>query len=318
MTDINIVFLDQATIPAGRKIPRPNFPHHWTDYDNTSPEQCYERCKEADIVVTNKVIFDRELLQRLPKLKLIALTATGMNNVDLEAAKELGIEVKNVAGYSNVSVPEHVIGMIFALKHSLIGYHRDQITSDRWATCGQFCYTDHPISDVRGSTLGVIGKGALGSEVARLAELLGMNVIFAERQGASEIRAGYLPFEQVLAQADIVTLHCPLTEQTKHIINQQTLSLMKNSAYLINTGRGPLIDEKALLTALENGQIAGAALDVLTKEPPELNDPLIQAAKRLPNLLITPHVAWASDSAVETLIGKVRDNIEEFIKNDSY
>ena len=310
---MNIVFLDRASIPASHDIPRPSFPHTWTEYDRTLPEETFERTKDADIVVTNKVVFDRELLSRLPKLKLIAITATGTNNIDLDAAKDLGIAVKNVPGYSGVAVPEHVLGMIFSLKHSLIGYHRDQVTSDRWATCGQFCYIDYPITDVRGATLGVFGKGCLGTEVGRLAQLLGMNVLYAEHKGAIHIREGYTEFETVLKQADIVTLHCPLTDTTKNLINAETLALMKPTAYLINTGRGPLVDEVALLDALENGKIAGAALDVLVKEPPEKDNPLIQAAKRLPNLLITPHIAWASDSAVTTLVNKVAQNIEDFV-----
>ena len=310
---MNIVFLDRTSIPASHDIPRPSFPHTWTEYDRTLPEETFERSKDADIVVTNKVVFDRELLSRLPKLKFIAITATGTNNIDLDAAKDLGIAVKNVPGYSSVSVPEHVLGMIFSLKHSLIGYHRDQVTSDRWATCGQFCYTDYPITDVRGATLGVFGKGCLGTEVGRLAQLLGMNVLYAEHKGASQIREGYTEFESVLKQADIVTLHCPLTDTTKNLINAETLALMKPTAYLINTGRGPLVDETALLEALENGKIAGAALDVLVKEPPEKDNPLIQAAKRLPNLLITPHIAWASDSAVTTLVNKIAQNIEDFV-----
>ncbi|MDP0047029.1 2-hydroxyacid dehydrogenase [Glaesserella parasuis] len=311
---LNIVFLDRTGIPATHNIPRPSFPHNWIEYDRTSAEETYERAKDADIVITSKVLFGRELLAKLPKLKLIAITATGTNNIDLVAAKELGIAVKNVTGYSSVTVPEHVLGMIFSLKHSLMSYHRDQVTSDRWATCGQFCYVDYPITDVRGSTLGVFGKGCLGTDVGRLAELVGMKVLYAEHKGATTIRDGYTPFEEVLKQADIVTLHCPLTETTQNLINAETLALMKPTAYLINTGRGPLVDETALLDALENGKIAGAALDVLVKEPPAIDNPLIQAAKRLPNLLITPHVAWASDSAVTILVNKVAQNIEEFVK----
>ncbi len=310
---LNIVFLDRTGIPATHNIPRPSFPHNWIEYDRTSAEETYERAKDADIVITSKVLFGRELLAKLPKLKLIAITATGTNNIDLVAAKELGIAVKNVTGYSSVTVPEHVLGMIFSLKHSLMSYHRDQVTSDRWATCGQFCYVDYPITDVRSSTLGVFGKGCLGTEVGRLAELVGMKVLYAEHKGATTIRDGYTPFEEVLKQADIVTLHCPLTETTQNLINAETLALMKPTAYLINTGRGSLVDETALLHALENGVIAGAALDVLVKEPPAIDNPLIQAVKRLPNLLITPHVAWASDSAVTTLVNKVAQNIEEFV-----
>lgn len=312
---LNIVFLDRTGIPATHDIPRPSFPHTWTEYDRTSAEETYERVKDADIVVTSKVLFGRELMAKLPKLKLIAITATGTNNVDLVAAKELGIAVKNVTGYSSVTVPEHVLGMIFSLKHSLMNYHFDQVTSDRWATCGQFCYTDYPITDVRGATLGVFGKGNLGTEVGRLAGLVGMHVLYAEHKGAATVREGYTPFEEVLKQSDIITLHCPLTETTQNLINADTLAMMKPTAYLINTGRGPLVDEAALLDALENRTIAGAALDVLVKEPPSIDNPLIQAAKRLPNLLITPHIAWASDSAVTTLVNKVAQNIEDFVAN---
>lgn len=310
-----IVFLDSTGVPASHQIPRPTFPHEWVAYPHTSPEQTFERVKEADIIITSKVVLDRALLAQLPQLKLIAVTATGTNNIDLVAAAELGIQVKNVTGYSVVSLPEHVLGMIFALKHSLMSYHYDQIMTDRWATCGQFCYTDYPITDIRGATLGIVGKGNTGSEVARLAQAVGMRVMFAERQNAPQIREGYTDFETVFKQADILSLHCPLTPDTEQLINSETLSLMKSTAYLINTGRGGLVDEKALLWALEKGKIAGAALDVVAKEPPAKDDPLIQASKRLPNLLITPHVAWASDSALTTLVNQVAKNIEDFVKD---
>ncbi|CAM3797284.1 2-hydroxyacid dehydrogenase [Avibacterium endocarditidis] len=309
---MKIVFLDSTAIPKHIPIPRPNFEHQWVEYEHTSPEQTIERAKDADIVITSKVVFDRETMKQLPNLKLIAITATGTNNVDLEAAKELGIAVKNVTGYSSVTVPEHVLGLIFALKHSLMNWYKDQLSA-KWADSKQFCYFDYPITDVKGSTLGVVGKGNLGKEIGRLAEALGMKVIYAERKGATTVREGYLPFEQVLQEADIVTLHCPLTPETTNLINAETLKLMKPTAYLINTGRGPLVDEKALAEALENGTIAAAALDVLVKEPPEKDNPLIQAATRLPNLIITPHIAWASDGAVEILVKKVTQNMEEFV-----
>ena len=309
---MNIVFLDSTAIPKHIPIPRPSFPHNWVEYEYTSAEQTIERAKDADIIITSKVILSREVLQQLPKLKLIAITATGTNNVDLEAAKELGVAVKNVTGYSATTVPEHVLGMIFALKHSLAGWQRDQLTG-KWTESKQFCYFDYPITDVKGSTLGVFGKGCLGTEVGRLAELLGMKVLYAEHR-ATTCREGYTSFEEVLKQADILTLHCALTETTKNLINQETLSLCKKGAYLINTGRGPLIDEQAVCDALKSGQLGGAALDVLVKEPPEKNNPLIELAKTMPNLIITPHIAWASDSAVTTLTKKVTQNIEDFVQ----
>lgn len=310
---MNIVFLDSTGIPASHRIPSFSFPHQLTEYAHTAAEQVLERAKDADIIITSKVILNHEILSQLPKLKLIAVTATGTNNIDLVAAKALGITVKNVTGYSSVTVPEHVIGMIYALKHRLIDYHRDQLLTERWATCGQFCYVDYPISDVQGSTLGIIGRGCIGNEVARLAQAVGMRVLFAEHQHATTIREGYTAFDEVLEQADVISLHCPLTPQTEQLINAKTLALMKPNACLINTGRGGLINEADLLQALQSGKLAGAALDVLVKEPPASDDALWLAAKTQPNLLITPHVAWASDSALTTLVNKVAQNIEEFV-----
>lgn len=310
---MKIVFLDSTAIPKHISIPRPSFEHTWTEYDHTSSAETIERAKDADIVITSKVIFDRETLKQLPKLKLIAITATGTNNVDLAAAEEMGIAVRNVTGYSSTTVPEHVIGLIFSLKHSLAGWLRDQREA-KWAESKQFCYFDYPITDVRGSTLGVFGKGCLGTEVGRLANAVGMKVLYAEHKDATVCREGYTPFDEVLKQSDIVTLHCPLTETTKNLINAETLSKMKKGAFLINTGRGPLIDELALVDALKTGHLGGAALDVMVKEPPEKDNPLILSAKTMPNLIITPHIAWASDSAVTTLVGKVMQNIEEFVQ----
>ena len=310
---MNIVFLDSTGIPASHRIPSFSFPHQLTEYAHTAAEQVLARAKDADIIITSKVILNREILSQLPKLKLIAVTATGTNNIDLAAAKALGITVKNVTGYSSVTVPEHVIGMIYALKHRLIDYHRDQLLTERWATCGQFCYVDYPISDVQGSTLGIMGRGCIGNEVARLAQAVGMRVLFAEHQYATTIREGYTAFDEVLKQADVISLHCPLTPQTEQLINAKTLALMKPNACLINTGRGGLINEADLLQALQSGKLAGAALDVLVKEPPASDDALWLAAKTQPNLLITPHVAWASDSALTTLVNKVAQNIEEFV-----
>ena len=310
---MNIVFLDSTAIPKHIPIPSPTFAHTWTEYEHTSSAETIERAKDADIVITSKVIFDRETLKQLPKLKLIAITATGTNNVDLVAAEEMGIAVRNVTGYSSTTVPEHVIGLIFSLKHSLAGWLRDQIEA-KWSESKQFCYFDYPITDVQGSTLGVFGKGCLGTEVGRLANAVGMKVLYAEHKDAAVCREGYTPFDEVLKQADIVTLHCPLTEKTKNLMNAETLSKMKKGAFLINTGRGPLIDELALVDALKTGHLGGAALDVMVKEPPEKDNSLILAAKTMPNLIITPHIAWASDSAVTTLVGKVMQNIEEFVQ----
>lgn len=309
---LKIVHLDSETLP--QTMPRPEIEHEWISYSATTPDQTLERLQDADVAVTNKVVINAELMAKLPKLKLIAVTATGLNNVDLDAAKAHNITVKNVAGYSSVCVPEHVLGMIFALKHSLMGWYRDQLT-DRWVNHNQFCYFDYPLTDVRGSTLAIFGKGNLGSEVARLAEAVGMKVIFAEHRGVTECREGYTPFEQALAQADFISLHCPLTPNTQNLINAETLALMKKGAYLINTGRGPLVDEQALVDALSSGHLAGAAIDVMIQEPPQKGNVLMEAAKVMPNLLITPHIAWAADSAVTILVNKVKQNIEAFAQS---
>lgn len=305
-----IVFLDSATMP--KALPEPNFPHHFTSYQLTSADDTYQRSKDADIIITNKVIFDRELLLKLPKLKLIALTATGMNNIDLDACSELGIEVRNVAGYSNRSVPEHALGMIFSLRRRFTEFY-EQIQQGKWQKHPQFCFFTGEILDIADSTLGIVGKGDLGQAMARIAQGVGMKVIFAEHKGVAqqECRPGYVPFEQVLETADVVSLHCPLTENTQGLIGSKELQAMKPSALLINTGRGPLVDERALAQALKAGEIAGAGLDVLSSEPPSVDNPLLDP--ELPNLLITPHVAWGSESALTLLAQKVVQNINTFV-----
>ncbi|TCP93465.1 glycerate dehydrogenase [Cricetibacter osteomyelitidis] len=309
---MKIVFLDSTALPKHIPIPRPKFEHEWVEYEHTTADQTLERVKDAEIIVTSKVILNREILTQLPKLKLIAITATGTNNVDLVAAEELGIAVKNVKGYSETTVPEHVLAMIFALKRGFVGWIKDQ-TTDKWVENQQYTYFNSPITDVKGSTLGVFGKGCLGTEIGRLATALGMNVLYAEHKDAATCRDGYTPFADVLKQADIITLHCPLTATTQNLINRDTLAQCKKGVLLINTGRGPLVDEQAVFEALQSGQLGGAALDVMVNEPPQKGNVLMEAAKTMPNLLITPHVAWSSDSAVTTLVNKVTQNIEEFV-----
>ncbi|MDC0611318.1 D-2-hydroxyacid dehydrogenase [Vibrio sp.] len=309
-----VVFVDRATIPEQIVFPELGFEHDWVEYDYTQPEQTYERVVDADIVITNKVVFDRSLLARLPKLKLIAVAATGVNNVDISTCKERNIAVTNVQGYSTRSVPEHVLGMIYALKRNLLGYHQD-IADGVWQKDNQFCFFTHPIGDVADSTLAIIGGGALGQAVAILAQAVGMKVVFAERKNATTCRDGYVPFEQAIREADIVTLHCPLNDETRNLISKSELIAMKSSAILINTGRGGLVDEVALVEALKQGAIAGAGVDVFTQEPADKSNPLI-ANMAMPNLLLTPHVAWGSDSAITKLVSILFSNIEQFIQGN--
>ncbi len=199
-----VVFLDRATIPRHISLPALPFEHHWVEYDACEPQQVVERLLAADIVITNKVVLTREMLVQLPKLKLIAISATGTNNVDLLACRDLNIAVCNVQGYATRSVPEHVVAMMFALRRNLIGYHND-IAAGEWQRHKQFCFFTHPIGDIAGSTMGIIGSGALGQATANLARALGMHVLLAERKGQLECRDGYTPFEQVLAQSDVLS-----------------------------------------------------------------------------------------------------------------
>ncbi len=309
------VFLDRATIPRHISLPALPFEHHWLEYDACEPQQGVERLLAADIVITNKVVLTREMLIQLPKLKLIAISATGTNNVDLPACRDLNIAVCNVQGYATRSVPEHVVAMMFALRRNLIGYHND-IAAGEWQRHKQFFFFTHPIGDIAGSTMGIIGSGALGQATANLARALGMHVLLAERKGQVECRDGYTSFEQVLAQADVLSLHCPLTDETRNIISEAELAQMNPNALLINTGRGGLVDEQALVDALKRRQIAGAGVDVFSAEPADMDNPLI-ANRDLPNLLLTPHVAWGSDSSIQQLATILIDNISAFMRGEA-
>ncbi|ULN64590.1 D-2-hydroxyacid dehydrogenase [Vibrio gigantis] len=311
MPKLKVVFLDRATIPSQIHLKPLSFEHEWVEYDFTGPEQVSERVEEADVVITNKVVLNESNLAGAKKLKLIAVSATGVNNVDVEYCESKNIAVTNVQGYATQSVPEHVIAMLFALKRNLVGYHKD-IEASEWQKDKQFCFFTHPIQDVAGSTLGLMGSGSLGQATAILAKAIGMKVMFAERKGADSCREGYLPFETVLKQADAISLHCPLTDTTQNLISERELTMMKSSAVLINAGRGGLVDEQALVEALKKYEIAGAGMDVFTQEPADNSNPLL-ANSHLPNLLLTPHVAWGSDSSIQKLSDILMDNIDGFI-----
>ncbi|OEF69833.1 glycerate dehydrogenase [Vibrio splendidus 1F-157] len=311
MPKLKVVFLDRATIPSQIHLKPLSFEHQWVEYDFTSPDQVSERIEGADVVITNKVVLNESNLAQAQQLKLIAVSATGVNNVDVGYCKGNNIAVANVQGYATQSVPEHVIAMLFALKRNLVGYHQD-IEAGKWQKDQQFCFFTHPIQDVAGSTLGLIGSGGLGQATAILAKAIGMNVIFAERKGTDSCREGYLPFDTVLQQADAISLHCPLTEATRDLISERELAIMKPNAVLVNAGRGGLVDEQALVEALKNQEIAGAGMDVFTQEPADNSNPLL-ANSHLLNLLLTPHVAWGSDSSIQKLSDILIDNIDAFV-----
>ena len=251
-----------------------------------------------------------ETLAQLPQLKLIAEAATGVNNIDVDWCREHGIAVANIRNYAVHAVPEHVFMMILALRRNLLAYRAD-LQRGLWQQSDQFCLFTHPVRDIHGSTLGIIGHGVLGQAVAEMAQAFGMKVLFAEHKGAAAIRPGFAPFEQVLAESDIVTLHVPLTEATRNLIGADELGRMKPSALLINAARGGVVDEAALAEALREGRIAGAGCDVLSVEPPRAGNPLLELD--LPNLILTPHIAWASREAMQILADQLIDNIEAFV-----
>lgn len=304
---MNIVFLDGATLPRTLQF---DFPHQWTVFEHTSPEETKERIASADIVLTNKVYLGADEMDAAPNLKLIAICATGFNNVDLPAAKARSITVCNVPAYSNESVAEHALMMILALMRNLPAYARD-VAAGLWSNSPHFTHFSAPIRNVNGKTLAIIGKGNVGKTLARYAEALGMKVIFAEHKNATSIREGYTDFQAALKTADVVSLNCPLNEHTRHLIGEAELKLMKPQAILINLGRGGLADEQAVLAALKYGQLGGAGFDVLTAEPPREGNPLLA---HLPNLLLTPHVAWAGDGALDRMVEILEANIHGFVR----
>lgn len=307
---MRIVQLEGDFVIPGMR--RPAFAHEWVEYGRTRPEEIVGRLAGATVALINKVTIDAETLARLPDLKMIAVAATGTNCVDLAACKARGIVVSNIRGYAVHTVPEHVMSLLLALTRSLAAW-RETVIDGGWQKSGQWCLFDHPIRDLHGATLGLIGSGTLGNGVARLAEAFGMRVLRAERKGAASVRAGYTAFEEVLAQADAISLHCPLTPETQGLIGEAELRAMRPGALLINTARGGIVDEAALARALREGWIGGAGFDVLTAEPPTDAHPLLHPdLLALPNFLLTPHVAWSSRPAMQTLADQLIDNIEAF------
>lgn len=305
-----IVFLDSDTLDAGIKLGRPDFPHHWQSYSTTAPDQVVERLKCASIAIINKVRIGAAELAQLPELKLIALAATGSDNLDLEACRTAQVAVCNIRNYSGPSVPEHAMALMLALSRNLFAW-RQSLLEGRWQQSGQFCFFDHPISDLHGKRLGIIGKGTLGQALGQRASAIGMEVFYAQSQVGAPGDDDRLPLEALLQSSDVVSLHCPLTPYTRHLIGERELAMMKPGALLINVGRGGLVDEQALLMALANGRLGGAGFDVASQEPPPPDHPLMRALQ-YPNFILTPHVAWASEESMQRLADQLIDNINAF------
>lgn len=307
---MKIVFLDRATISPETVVRAPGFTHEWVTFDRTTTEDAAARIADADIVVVNKVRLSAQTLAAAKKLKLIAVAATGTDNIDLTACKQYGIVVSNVRNYALHTVSEHTFALIFSLRRSICAY-RDAVKAGRWQEAGQFCFFDYPIRDLTASTLGVVGDGVLGQSVAAMGRAFGMRVLFSAHKGRTGQGRIYTPFDEVLRQADVLTLHCPLNAQTRHMIGAAEFEQMTRKPLLINTGRGGLVDESAVGPALQAEHISGAAFDVTSTEPPPVDHPFMALLDR-PDFILTPHVAWASAQAIQALADQLIDNIEAF------
>ena len=303
-----IVFLDRSTLVA--KIRTPNFQHEWVEFPVTATEETRERLKDASIAICNKTLISKDVVENLPSLQLIAIAATGTNNVDLQACKVNQTSVCNIVDYAQFAVSEHVFALALNLRRNLNAYRQD-VLDGQWQNATGFCLYNHPIQDLRGSVLGIIGHGAIGKQTARIGEAFGMKVIIAEHKGVTHPRSGRTAFEEVIRHSDILSIHCPLNEQTTGLISKDELAQMKSTAILINTARGGIVDENALFLGLQEGMIAGAGFDVLSEEPPVNGHPLLKLNQN--NFIMTPHVGWASTQAMQALADQLIDNIEAFV-----
>jgi glycerate dehydrogenase len=308
------VFLDYATM--GPDLDLTALQGQFTElelFDDTSDGEIGARIKDAEFVFTNKIRLTNELLSEANRLRFIGLTATGTDNIDLKAAKEHGIAVANIRAYCTQSVVEHVIGALLMLSHSLNRYDASVKAGD-WQEAGQFCMLNYPIRQLSGMTLGIVGYGSLGQGVAEAARAFGMQVLVAARPGSTEVAADRVAFEKLLGDSDVISLHCPLTDDTQNLFDETTIGNMKPGAILINTARGALVDANALVAALLSGHIAGAAIDVLAQEPPVDGNALLDYNGE--NLVITPHIAWGADQARQNAIDELAANSAAFIRGE--
>ena len=303
-----VVFLDRASLNAS--VRRPNFEHTWEEFDQTSGEnQTLDRLRGATIALTNKVPIRKNVLDELPDLKLIAVAATGYDVIDIDCCRDKGISVANIRNYAVNTVPEHTFSLILALRRNLIAYRND-VLNGRWQKHDQFCFFDYPIRDLRDSTIGIFGEGVLGQGTAKIAKGFGMNVLFADHPPPKSQDVKFTDPDKVLSESDVISLHCPLTENSRGFIGLEQFKKMKDTAILINTARGGLVNEKDLAQALKEGLIGGAGFDVLTNEPPKDGNLLLDL--NLPNFILTPHVAWASNEAQQFLADQLIDNVDLF------
>jgi glycerate dehydrogenase len=302
-----ITFLDRSTLLA--PLRQANFVHVWREYPFTQSAELIDRIEDATVLITNKVQLTAEVLNHAPNLKFVAACATGANHIDLEVCRKRSIPVSNIRDYAVHAVPEHTLMLLFALARNLLSY-REDLRAGAWHKATSFCLTTHPIRDLAGMVLAVVGMGSLGHRVAHLAKQIGMTVWQVERKNATVVRKGYVSWQRAIQEADAITLHCPLNNETHHLIGNAELQAMKKDVLLINTSRGGLIDEVALARALQSNQLGGVGLDVLREEPPTAGNPLLDM--NLPNLIITPHNAWTSAGAMSQMAEQLIQNLEAF------
>ena len=300
-----VVFLDRASLKA--KVRKPSCASEYVEYEKTAVAEIVPRLQGAGVAIINKVPMRADTLKQLPQLKLIAVAATGYDVVDVAYCNAHGIAVANIRNYAVHTVPEHAFALILALRRNILAYRQD-VENGVWNRSEQFCFFTHDIGDLHGATLGIIGEGAIGQATATIGRAFGMRVLFADHPPPKMEGVTFTPHDQVLAEADVISLHCPLLPSTRNLINLEAFHKMKRNALLINTARGGLVDEAALIKALDLGLIAGAGFDVLTIEPPRNGNPLLDV--RRPNFILTPHVAWASDGAMQFLADQLIENIE--------
>jgi glycerate dehydrogenase len=301
---VKVVFLDRASLKARVRQPAGA---SFVEHAKTSAEQVVERLKGATVAIVNKVPLRAETLAQLPELKMIAVAATGYDVIDVPYCRAHGIAVANIRNYAVHTVPEHAFALILALRRNLLAYRAD-VEAGLWQQAEQFCFFTHDIGDLHGSTLGIVGEGAIGQGTAAIARGFGMRVLFADHEPPKVEGVAFTPLDEVLAESDVISLHCPLTPSTRNLIGLPQMRRMKRNALLINTSRGGLVDEAALIQALDEGLIAGAGFDVLTTEPPKNGHPLLEVRRH--NFILTPHVAWASDGAMQFLADQLIDNID--------
>jgi glycerate dehydrogenase len=306
-----IVFLDRATLAPQINLRKPAFAHEIIEYPQTEAREVAERVAGASIVITNKAPITAETLERCPTLKLVAVAATGTDCVDKNACAARGVAVANIRGYAVNTVPEHTFALMLALRRNLVAY-RESVLAGRWQQSGQFCFFDHPIRDLSGARLGIIGEGVLGQRVAEIGKAFGMVPMFAAHKGRSGLGPLYTPWEQVLETSDIITVHSPLTKDTRNMLAMPEFAAMKRKPLIVNTARGGLVHESDLVRALDLGLISGVGFDATESEPPPPDNPLMRAAARR-NVILTPHVAWASDEAQQALADQLMQNIESFV-----